>query len=538
MLFHHAPEPEALLAGALAEQHQRALPENRGQLHAARHRAPLLVALCLRRRKCHPPHRLSYPPLRRPYQQAHVLHCLKVTNHDLYLKFEKAWWEQKLKVSLSADQAMSRVPHRRSTACALLTAATAALFLRLPVAGAALINRPGAYPVLTSNPSWSGTPLRPRLMTERNSVIKNPRQGRGQQVPKGGGLLDEVARWDAEGGSGEDDLDLLAAMSKHRHGDEASARPADDGSQCEDKDAPSIPRPGLRDILRAEARLNRPLRAPPDRALDGLEGLTADELRSLADMTQGGRGSELAAGSQATEQADAAGSEVSSSAHAGDGPAAPPAKTPPEMMRIEMLRRENSFLRMQLKQLGQQAHGRQDHDDRSSEADESQDESRGAADPHMGSDHAMKMMDEQLRRLSGSHPGAWPQRHERAHKRRRSTSHPGWLPPTPSPTAAAPGGAVHSYGMRACTGGLGGLLQRRRRDGRLAVIPGVGACTDASMQPSCSFFLSRVCPLLPSGVSLEYAPSFHVNMSLHGRVPGLQPCTFLQGSLRLAPKLT
>ena len=385
---------------------------------------------------------------------------------------------------------MSRVPHRR-TACALLAATAAALILRLHTAGAALINRPGAFlansnhdPVLTSIPSWSGTPLRPRLTTER-TVIKNPRQGRGQQVPKGGGLLDEVARWHAEGGSGEHDLDLLVAMSKHRHGDEASARPADDGRQCEGKDAPSIPRPGLRAISRAESRLHRPLRAPPDRALDGLEGLTADELRSLADMTQRGPGSELAAGARAAEQVDAAGSEVSS-AHAGDGLAGPPAKTPPEMMRVEMLRRENSFLRMQLKQLGQQAHGRQDHDHSSSAADESQDESRGAADPPMGSDHAMKMMDEQLRRLPGSHP-AWPQRHERAHKRRRSASHPGWLPPTLSPTR-----------MRACTGGLGGLLQRRRRDGRLAVIPGVGACTDASMLLCILLFLSRVRPLLPS----------------------------------------
>jgi hypothetical protein len=388
---------------------------------------------------------------------------------------------------------MSRVPLRRSTACARIVAVAVALILSLPVAGAALINRPGAFlansnhgPVLTSIPSWSGTPLRPRLTTER-TVIKNPRQGREQQVSKGGGLLDEVARWDAEGGSGEDDLDLLVAMSKHRHGEGASARPADDGSQCEGKDAPIIPRLGLRAISRAEARLHRPLRAPPERALDGLEGLTADELRSLADMTQGGPGSELAASARAAEQADAAGSEVSS-AHAGDGPAAPPAKTPPEMMRVEMLRRENSFLRMQLKQLGQQAHGRQDHDRCSSDADESQDESRGAADPPMGSDRAMKMMDEQLRRLPGSHPGAWPQRHERAHKRRRSASQSGWLSPTPSPTR-----------MRACTIGLGGLLQRRRRDGRLAVIPGVGACTDASMLLCMLLFLSRVRPLLPSG---------------------------------------
>jgi len=395
------------------------------------------------------------------------------------------------------------VPHRRSTACALIAAAAAAaaaaLILRLPVAGAALINRPGAFmansnhgPVLTSIPSWSGTPLRPRLTTER-TVIKNPRQGRGQQVPKGGGLIDEVARWEAEGGSGEDDLDLLVAMSKHRHGDEASARPADDGNQCEGKDAPSIPRLGLRAISRAEARLHRPLRAPPERALDGLEGLTADELRSLADMTQRGPGSELAAGAWAAEKADAAGSEVSS-AHAGDGPAAPPAKTPPEMMRVEMLRRENSFLRMQLKQLGQQAHGRQDHDHRSSDADESQDESQGAADPPMVSDHAMKMKDEQLQHLLGSHPGAWPQRHERAHKRRRSASRTSMsfphalLPRCLSPTR-----------MRACTIGLGGLLQRRRRDGRLAVIPGVGACTDASMLLSMLLFLSRVRPLLPSG---------------------------------------
>jgi hypothetical protein len=108
----------------------------------------------------------------------------------------------------------------------------------------------------------------------------------------------------------------------------------------------------------------------------------------------------------------------------------------------------------------------------------------------MVSDHAMKMKDEQLQHLLGSHPGAWPQRHERARKRRRSSmSFPhALLPRFLSPTR-----------MRACTIGLGGLLQRRRRDGRLAVIPGVGACTDASMLLSMLLFLSRVRPLLPSG---------------------------------------
>jgi len=81
VLFHHAPEPEALLAGALAEQHQRALPKNRGQLHAARHRAPRLVGLGLRRRqgrRQRPPHRLSCPPLRRPRckEAAQFVHSL------------------------------------------------------------------------------------------------------------------------------------------------------------------------------------------------------------------------------------------------------------------------------------------------------------------------------------------------------------------------------------------------------------------------------------------------------------------------------
>ena len=71
VLGHHAPEPQALLAGAPAEEHQRALPEHGGQLHAARHRTPRLVGLGNRRRqgarqRRQRPRARPPPPRRRP----------------------------------------------------------------------------------------------------------------------------------------------------------------------------------------------------------------------------------------------------------------------------------------------------------------------------------------------------------------------------------------------------------------------------------------------------------------------------------------
>ena len=371
---------------------------------------------------------------------------------------------------------------------------------RRPAAAAALLLHlvPGAAGAgagaLAGVASWSATPVRPTLAGAggQRTVIKNPR--RGQRVePEGGGLLEEVARWDAEEGSGENDLDLLLAMSTNRPaGDDAPARPA--GSTPERQHAPgAAARLGLRAIARAEARLQRSLRVPPERAGDGLEGLTPDELQSLAGMAPGGQGGAKEAGAGGAEHADAVGSEVSS-AHAGDAPPPPPpAKPPSEMLRVEMLARENSFLRMQLEQLSRQGQGRHGYGHRSSDADESQEESRNSEHEHqhrnppLGSDHAMQMMDEQLRRLPERHPSARSPGDERAHKRRRPDPVPAWLPPAPAPAVTTPAG-----GLGACADGLRDLLARRSRDRRIAVIPGVGVYGRANTALHAA--LSVACP--------------------------------------------
>ena len=183
---------------------------------------------------------------------------------------------------------------------------------------------------------WSGTPMERMKVDTKRTVIKNPR--RGERVEGGDGLVEEAARYAADVDSLENnDLSILFAMSTQHHNDNASQQHIErSSSQHSNMNHRSAF--GLRAISRAEKVAQRPIYG---KAAD-MEA-NQDELRRMAALT--GSTKDVA------DQGDVPGSDVSS-AHAVD--AAPPDNIRPQAMTsVELLRRENNFLRRQMQQLAQ-----------------------------------------------------------------------------------------------------------------------------------------------------------------------------------------
>ena len=144
---------------------------------------------------------------------------------------------------------------------------------------------------------WSAKPLKPKFVPQ-HTVIKNPRQSDREPEDTRESLVDTAARIEEEDNSDCNDLDLLWASTQRA-----------DRSEGMQSGAGSF---GLRNIVRAEAHAQRSLRTPPARknTIDGMEGLTVDELQHMAALTGGYH---AAAGRYEEED------KLPRSAHAGDG---------------------------------------------------------------------------------------------------------------------------------------------------------------------------------------------------------------------------
>jgi hypothetical protein len=185
---------------------------------------------------------------------------------------------------------------------------------------------------------WSGTPMERIKVDTKRTAIKNPRRGERVEGPGGEGLVEEAARYAADVDSLENnDLSILFAMSTQHHNDNASQQHIDrSSSQHSNRNHRSAF--GLRAISRAEKVTQRPIYGKAE----DIEA-NQDELRRMAALT--GSTKDIA------DQGDVPGSDVSS-AHAVD--AAPPDNIRPQAMTsVELLRRENNFLRRQMQQLAQ-----------------------------------------------------------------------------------------------------------------------------------------------------------------------------------------
>ena len=244
-----------------------------------------------------------------------------------------------------------------------------------------------------ADPGWSGRPPPAPNFGEQRTIIKNPKRENRVEVAEG--LVERAARFeaDAEDSLGND-LDMLLAMSAQRQ------LQHNNNNQGETLESRESLRFSLREMARGEHREQRPLRAKGtrDSALDDIV-IEPEELRRMSALLTGG----VKDNKGRRDAGDGAGSEVSS-AQAGDVTAS--ASPPEQVSPVEMLRRENRFLRIQLKQQAQQQQTHSPHVQH--EGDSLSDDygslglpAYGAAP--FGSNHAMNMLDQQRRRSSHDH---------------------------------------------------------------------------------------------------------------------------------------